>query len=86
MLKDKNIGILGGGSWATAIIKIIGNQRNDINWYMRDEESADYIKIHKRNPKYLSSVKINPKNVRIFTDINKIVNVSDILIYIIVYV
>ncbi len=80
MLKDKNIGILGGGSWATAIIKIIGNQRNDINWYMRDEESADYIKIHKRNPKYLSSVKINPKNVRIFTDINKIVNVSDILI------
>lgn len=80
MFKNKKIGILGGGSWATAIVKILGNHLNDINWYMRDEESAKYINTHHRNPKYLSSVKINLQRVRISNDINEIVDISDVLI------
>jgi len=80
MLKDKKIAVLGGGSWATAIIKILANQLNEINWYMRDVESANYINTHHINPKYLSSVNIDTQKVKLFTDIDEIVNDSDVLI------
>jgi glycerol-3-phosphate dehydrogenase (NAD(P)+) len=77
-----SIGVLGGGSWATAIIKILTESSNSefINWYVRDNENVNYIKKHKRNKHYLSSIKIKISKINVCNDICAIINKSDLLI------
>lgn len=79
----KKIGVLGGGSWATALIKLLSESKPDekINWYIRNAENIKHIKEHKRNKHYLSSVKLNINKLDISNDINLIINKSDILIF-----
>lgn len=85
MTKHLTFGILGGGSWATAIAKILlENKQKDVplNWYMRNTDNIEFIKKHHRNPHYLSSVEFSPdeQNIQIFNDMNAIVEASDILV------
>ena len=81
--KSKKIGILGDGSWATAIIKILQDNVEKINWHIRLEETLDSIKKYKRNPEYLSSVELDNDKLFLSNDINEIINKSDILIFVI---
>jgi len=74
------VAVLGGGSWATAIIKIISSNLEHIYWWMRSEEAAADIAKYGHNPKYLSSVFINPEEVKVGTDIKQIVSKSDYVI------
>lgn len=81
--KLKRIGVVGSGSWATAITKILHENGNLVYWYIREEEICQHIKEHGQNPTYISSVqfdraKINPSN-----DINSVVANSDILIFVV---
>ncbi len=80
MLEEKKIAILGGGSWATAIIKILCGNNSDINWYIRDKKSVEIIKTISRNPKYLRSVKIDHEKINFYTEINECIRSSDIII------
>jgi len=78
------IAVLGGGSWATAIIKILLDNvftRNEINWFMRNMESIDHIQNTRRNPQYLSSVELDISRIRLSSDINEAVADADILIF-----
>jgi len=54
------IAVIGGGSWATANIKMLTDNRNpkEIFWWMRDEENIKHIKKYKHNGSYLSSIEI----------------------------
>ena len=52
-------GIIGGGSWGTALIKILSENKDEINWYVRKKENIEFIKNNSYNPNYLSSVKLN---------------------------
>jgi glycerol-3-phosphate dehydrogenase (NAD(P)+) len=84
MSNESKIGVLGGGSWATAIIKMLSEnalKENSIYWYMRNEDSIQFIKEHRRNPKYLSSVELDPEVLVLSSDINEIISNSDILIF-----
>ncbi len=86
MDNDKKIAVIGGGSWATAIIKMLFENvtvDNKINWYIRDKEVIDTIKETQRNPKYLSSVEIELDKVNFYVDLNQIINDSDYLIFVI---
>jgi len=78
----KTIGILGGGSWATALIKLLTESKHSekINWFLRNEENIDHIKQHKRNKYYLSSVEIDTDKLSICNNINSVVKNSDLLI------
>lgn len=78
----KKIGVLGGGSWATALIKILSdNSENEtINWFLRDSKNVKYLKKRKRNKRYLSSVKLNIQKLNITDDICQTINDSDLLI------
>lgn len=83
---DKKIAVLGGGSWATAIIKMLFENispENKINWYIREKEIINSIKENQRNPKYLSSVEIELNKVNFYTDINQTIIDSDVLIFVI---
>ncbi len=79
-MKKKSIGILGSGSWATALVKILSENTSKINWFIRNREIIDQIKATKRNPKYLSSVDLNLNKLEIDSDINKVIHESEIII------
>ena len=75
------IGVIGNGSWATALIKILSeNSAISIRWWMRDEATVAYIQEFHHNPKYLSSVEIHPDLIQATTDIQEVVDHSDIIL------
>ncbi len=75
------IAIFGGGSWATAIAKILLTNVKEITWYMRRQEQIDeFIRLGK-NPSYLTGVKFDVEQIRFTSNINFAVATSDILIF-----
>ena len=80
---DKNIkiAVLGGGSWATAIVKMLSENLDEIGWYMRSTYIAEHIKLNKHNPNYLSSAYFDPGKLRLSNDINKTIQDHDYLIF-----
>jgi len=76
----KKVAVLGGGSWATALAKIIMTNVDSINWYMRKPEQTSEFAATGKNPHYLSSVKFDVSRIQFFNDINEVVAQSDVLI------
>ncbi len=75
------IAIMGGGSWATALAKIVLSTQDRINWYMRRTDQVEDFLQSGHNPSYLSAVKFETDHIRFYTDINEITNDSDTLIF-----
>ncbi|MBQ4224464.1 MAG: glycerol-3-phosphate dehydrogenase [Prevotella sp.] len=74
--------IIGGGSWATAIAKIVVGHTHHIGWYMRrDDRIADFLRMG-HNPAYLTSVHFNTDEIFFSSDINKVVDLYDTLIFV----
>jgi glycerol-3-phosphate dehydrogenase (NAD(P)+) len=74
-------GVFGGGSWATAIVKMLSENLDEINWYMRSETAIEHIKTQEHNPNYLSSVEFDVNQLHLSSDINEVVANSDYLIF-----
>ncbi len=74
------IAILGGGTWATALAKIMLNHEKHINWYMRRPEQIADFKKTGHNPSYLSTVEFNLDRITFYSDINQVVENSDTLV------
>jgi len=81
MNKEPKIAVLGGGSWATAIVKMLTENLKKVTWYMRNEEAIDYIKKQKHNPNYLSSVEFHVAQLALTSDINFAIGSNDVLIF-----
>lgn len=72
------IGVLGSGSWATCIVKILlEKEGRSVNWYVRDQEIADGVCRCGKNPRYLCHTYLDPDRLHISTDIAKVVEESD---------
>ena len=80
MVKDKKIAVIGGGSWATAIVKILCNNLDTVHWWVRSEEHVKHIKNFKHNPKYLQSVEFNTDKLHISNDLNQILEAANYII------
>lgn len=76
----KKVAVLGGGSWATALAKIVMSNVESINWYMRKPEQTAEFAATGKNPHYLSSVKFDVSRINFTNDINEVVANSDVLI------
>jgi len=77
------IAIIGGGSWATAIAKIVVGHTHHIGWYMRrDDQITDFQRMG-HNPSYLTSVHFNTEEIHFESDINKIVQLYDTLVFVV---
>lgn len=80
-LKSKlNVAVLGGGSWGTALVKILTENKRNVGWYIRNPVNADFIKKYSHNPNYLSATKLKTKRLLISSNINQIVSEADVLI------
>ncbi len=73
--------VVGGGSWATAIAKMLCVNLPQIAWYMRNEQAIGHMKAHHHNPNYLSSVEFNINKLRLTSDINEAVEYADYIIF-----
>ena len=74
------IGIIGSGSWGTAIAKIVLANRERINWYFRFGQTIKEFKKYGHNPSYLTTQQFDTERIDFFTDIPSIVAASDTLI------
>ncbi len=81
MKQELKIAVIGGGSWATAIVKILSENLEDIGWYMRSVYAIEHIKRNEHNPNYLSSAELDAKKLTLSNDINTIVDNYDWLIF-----
>lgn len=81
MKKQPKVAVFGGGSWATAIVKMLTETQNEVGWYMRNEQAIEYIKENGHNPKYISAAEFDPKKIRFSSDINEMVSYADYLIF-----
>jgi len=81
MNNHPNIAVLGGGSWATAIVKMLSENLDTIGWYMRSMYAVEHIKRNKHNPNYLSSAELHPEQLDLSYDINYTVKKYDLLIF-----
>ena len=81
MNNHPKVAVLGGGSWATAIVKMLCENLDTVGWYMRSTYAAEHINLNKHNPNYLSSAELHPSQLDLSNDINKVVSNYDILIF-----
>ncbi|NCI48805.1 NAD(P)-binding domain-containing protein [Sediminibacterium roseum] len=73
-------GIIGSGSWATALAKILTDNGNTIYWWVRNAETITHIEKRRHNPHYLSSAYFDPAQLRLSSDIKEVVSKSDALV------
>ena len=76
------IAIIGGGSWATAIAKIVVGHTHHIGWYMRRDDRIDEFRRLSHNPAYLTSVHFEVDEIGFSSDINRIVADYDTLVFV----
>lgn len=73
-------GILGSGSWATALAKILTDNNNAINWWIRNTATIHHLQNRRHNPHYLSSAYFNTSLLTLHSDIAKVIDASDVLV------
>jgi glycerol-3-phosphate dehydrogenase (NAD(P)+) len=81
MTEYPKFAVIGGGSWATAIAKMLCVNLPEIAWYMRNEEAIEHLKTHHHNPNYLSSVEFKTSQLRLTSNINEAIKYADYIIF-----
>lgn len=73
-------GVIGSGSWGTALVKILTDNRHVVNWWIRNPDTIDHITRHGNNPAYLSSVKFDTRFLKMSQDVTLVMGESDVLV------
>ncbi|TDO84096.1 glycerol-3-phosphate dehydrogenase (NAD(P)+) [Flavobacterium chryseum] len=81
MSEKLKFAVIGGGSWATAIAKMLCVNLSEIAWYMRNDAAIEHIQKYKHNPNYLSSVEFDTNKLRLTNNINEAVEFADYVIF-----
>lgn len=82
-MQKADVTVIGSGSWATAIVKLLSSNTRKIGWYIYEKEIIDHIKVHHNNPRYLSSVDFLPEKLILTNNINEAVQLSDTIIMVV---
>jgi len=77
----KRFAVIGSGSWATALVKILLQTQARLSWFVRDEEIIHNILLNHRNHCYLQSARLDSERLDMSTDINKVVEEADVLVF-----
>lgn len=81
MSSELKYAVFGSGSWATAIVKMLCENLDEVSWYMRSVYTKRHLLKEQHNPNYLSSVEFNIKQLNLSNDINEIAEYADVLIF-----
>lgn len=84
MCGQHKIAVVGGGSWATALISLLTNtvkNGDKVNWYLRKKEHIAYTQKNGQNPKYLTSLILDTDKIEFYSDLTQVIENSDILIF-----
>jgi glycerol-3-phosphate dehydrogenase (NAD(P)+) len=73
-------GIIGSGSWGTALAKILTDNGQHINWWNRNDQAIAQFKARAHNPQYLTSAKFDMNQLSLSADINEVIAKSDVLL------
>jgi hypothetical protein len=73
-------GIIGSGSWATALAKILTDNGNTIHWWVRNADSIAYLEKRRHNPHYLHGAYFDPRQLVLSNDIQQVVSQSEVLV------
>jgi glycerol-3-phosphate dehydrogenase (NAD(P)+) len=74
------IGVIGNGSWATALVKVLTDNQQSVNWWIRNAASIDQIKKRGHNPNYLSSAYLDVSLLHLYNGVKEVVDASDLII------
>jgi glycerol-3-phosphate dehydrogenase (NAD(P)+) len=74
------IGILGSGSWATALAKMLCENVEELNWWVRNEDTSYHIEKFGRNPKYIQSIQFPTDKLKLSNNMRDVIDASDIII------
>ena len=80
LMNAKRIGIIGSGSWATAIAKIVTDNGFAINWWVRQANNIQYFQKRHHNPHYLRNAYFDVANIQFSDNISEVVKDADIII------
>ena len=73
-------GIIGGGSWATALAKILTDNHHPIHWWIRQENTIRHIRESHHNPHYLNATYFDPSLLTLSTDVAEVMHNADVLV------
>ena len=80
MIQLQKIAVIGGGSWATAIVKMLCENVDRLGWWMRNEEVVTHIQKYGHNPNYISAAELKKEKLNVSSDLNSIVSEADCLV------
>ena len=83
MASELKYAVFGSGSWATAIVKMLCENLDEVGWYMRSVYTKEHLLKEQHNPSYLSSVEFHLEQLKLSNDINEIAEYADVLIFVI---
>jgi glycerol-3-phosphate dehydrogenase (NAD(P)+) len=78
--KQQRIGVIGNGSWATALVKILTDNKRSVNWWIRNPGSIQYIQSRRHNPNYLSSAHFDVSLLNMQNEVQSVIDGSDVLL------
>ena len=78
-----NVGILGSGSWATAIAKMLCHNVDTLHWWVRSQDTVDELMTYGHNPRYIQSISFPKEKLRVTTDMQAVVDACDVLVVVI---
>ncbi|MBD1428821.1 MULTISPECIES: hypothetical protein [Sphingobacterium] len=78
---SKKVSVIGGCSWATALVKILAENKVHFTWYLRREEQADAVNKNGTNPDYLNFVSFNKPYVVATNDLDKALDASGYILF-----
>jgi glycerol-3-phosphate dehydrogenase (NAD(P)+) len=80
MEQANRVAVIGGGSWATALVKILCNNHDQVHWWMRSQDAIDHLERFGHNPKYLQSVAFNTDQLVLSTNLTDILSRAEVIV------
>ena len=77
------IAVIGSGSWATALAKILVDNGHFIRWWVREASIVDFFQRKKHNPRHLTSTHFPTEQIQFATDLNVVLNESDLILIVV---
>lgn len=76
-------GVIGSGSWATALVKILTDNGQPVNWWVRNTKQIEHIQKRRHNPQYLSTAYLDVSLLSISDDVNAVIKASDVILLVV---